>query len=40
MAFDIARVGALDELDVPGYEARIRRIREIIADRQRFVELQ
>ena len=40
MALDIAKVRALDELDVPGYEARVQKVRDIIADRQRFVEVQ
>jgi hypothetical protein len=40
MAFDIAKVRALDELDVPTYDARVRKIRDTIADRQRFIEVQ
>lgn len=40
MALDITQVRALDELDVPAYDARVRKLREIIADRQRFTELQ
>lgn len=39
LAQDLAAVGALDELDGPGYEARVRKIKEIIADRQRFIEI-
>jgi hypothetical protein len=39
MASDIALVGVLDELDVPGYEARVRKIRDIIGERQRFIEI-
>lgn len=39
LAQDLAGVGALDELDGPGYEARVRKIKEIIADRQRFIEI-
>lgn len=40
MALDIAKVRALDELDVPGYDARVRKVKDIIADRQRFIEIQ
>ena len=36
---DLATAMALDEVDVPGYEARVRRIREIIGERQRFLEI-
>jgi hypothetical protein len=39
LARDLDQVGALDELDVPGYEARVRRIREIIGERQRYIEI-
>jgi hypothetical protein len=40
MAHDITKVRALDELDVPAYDARVRKLRDIITDRQRFTELQ
>ncbi len=39
MARDIALVAVLDELDVPGYEARVHKIRDIIGERQRFIEI-
>ena len=39
LASDLARVTALEDLDVPALEARVRGIREIIADRQRFIEI-
>jgi hypothetical protein len=39
MARDLALVAALDELDVPGYEARVRKIREITGERQRYIEI-
>lgn len=39
MARDLSAVAALDELDVPGYEARVRRMREIVGDRQRYIEI-
>jgi hypothetical protein len=39
MARDLDLVTALDELDVPDYEARVRKIREIVGERQRFIEI-
>jgi hypothetical protein len=39
MARDMSQVAVLDQIDVPGFEARIRRIREIIGERQRFIEI-
>ena len=30
---------ALDEIDVPAQEARLRKIREVIADRRRYLEI-
>jgi hypothetical protein len=39
LARDLAAVMALNEIDVPGYEARVRKIREIIGERQRFIEI-
>jgi hypothetical protein len=39
MATEMARVAALDQLDVPAFEARVRAVREIIGERQRFVEI-
>jgi hypothetical protein len=40
MALDLAKVSMLDELEVPACEARLRRIKEIVADRQRYIEVQ
>jgi hypothetical protein len=39
LARDLDLVSALDELDLPSYEARVRKIREIIGERQRFIEI-
>lgn len=39
LAHDLAQVAGLDGLDVPAFEARVRRIREIIGERQRFIEI-
>ncbi len=39
LARDLDLVSALDELDVSSYEARVRKIKEIIAERQRFIEI-
>lgn len=39
LARDLAAVSVLSEIDVAAYEARMRRIREIIGDRQRFIEI-
>jgi len=39
LARDLAAVAALNLVDVPGYEARVRKIREIIGERQRFIEI-
>jgi hypothetical protein len=39
LASDLSGVMALDELDVPGYELRVRRIRSVVADRQHFLEV-
>jgi hypothetical protein len=39
LARDLDRVAALDELDLAAVEARVRRIREIAGDRQRFIEI-
>ena len=33
------RCAALDELDVPAVEARVRTIREVIGERQRYIEI-
>ena len=39
LARDLARIGALDELEVPVYEARVRTIRDLAGERQRFIEI-
>ncbi|HXP21159.1 MAG TPA: hypothetical protein VN840_16065 [Streptosporangiaceae bacterium] len=39
MARDLALVEVLDQLDVVAYEGRVRKIREIIGERQRFIEI-
>jgi hypothetical protein len=39
LASDLGRLIGLDELDVPAYEARLRKIRDIIGERQRFIEI-
>lgn len=39
MARDMVLVVALDELDVPAYEARVRKIKDIVGERQRFIEI-
>jgi hypothetical protein len=39
LARDLGEVGELDQIDVAGVEARVRRIREIVADRQRYLEI-
>jgi hypothetical protein len=36
---DVQRASALDEVDVPGEEARLRKLREVMADRQRYTEI-
>jgi hypothetical protein len=39
LARDLDRVAELDEIDVVGVEARVRKIREIIGERQRYLEI-
>ncbi|HEX9623321.1 MAG TPA: hypothetical protein VEM58_16600 [Streptosporangiaceae bacterium] len=39
LARDLSAVTALNEIDIGGHEARVRRIREIIGERQRFIEI-
>jgi hypothetical protein len=39
LAADVQRVTALDELDVTSLDARLRKLREVMADRQRYVEI-
>jgi hypothetical protein len=36
---DLAAVSALDEVNVPACEARLRTIRTVITDRQRYIEI-
>jgi hypothetical protein len=39
LARDLDLVSVLDEVDVPAYEARVRKIRDLVGDRQRFIEI-
>jgi hypothetical protein len=39
LAEDLDRVAQLDEIDVAGVEDRVRKIREIIGERQRYLEI-
>lgn len=39
LAAEVQRVPELDQLDVPAQEARLRKLREVMADRQRYVEI-
>jgi hypothetical protein len=39
LAADVQRVLALDELDVAALDARLRKLREVMADRQRYIEI-
>ena len=39
LAAGVARAVALDELDVPAAEARLRTLRETMSDRQRYTEI-
>jgi hypothetical protein len=39
LADDLDRAGVLDEIDMAAQEARLRRIREVIADRRRYLEV-
>jgi hypothetical protein len=39
MAADVQRVAELDELDVTAQDTRLRRIREVMTDRQRYIEI-
>jgi hypothetical protein len=36
---DLADVFALDEVDAAAVEARLRKIREVVSDRQKYVEI-
>jgi hypothetical protein len=36
---ELGSVAVLDEIDVPAAEARLRSIREVIADRRRYAEI-
>lgn len=40
LASDVASVAALDELDIPALQGRVRGISQIVGDRQRFLEIQ
>jgi hypothetical protein len=39
LSTEVGAVYALDELDIPGYEARLRKIRETIGERKRYLEI-
>lgn len=39
LAEDLAAVAALDDLDIGRYEARVRKVRQIVGERQRFIEI-
>ncbi len=39
LARDLSAVAVLSGADVPAYEGRVRRIRDIIGERQRFIEI-
>lgn len=39
IARDLAEVAELDQIDVPACELRVRRIKDIIGERQRFLEI-
>ncbi len=39
LAADVQRVLSLDELDVTALDARLRKLREVMADRQRYIEI-
>lgn len=39
LAADVQRVLALDELDIAALEARLRKLREVMNDRQRYIEI-
>jgi len=39
LARDLGQVLALNQIDIPAVETRVRRIREIIGERQRFIEI-
>jgi hypothetical protein len=39
LAADVQRVTVLDELDVTSLDARLRKLREVMAERQRYVEI-
>ena len=39
LASDLDQVTELDEIDVSGIEARVRKIREIVGERQRYLEI-
>ena len=39
LAVEMTSVLELDAIDIPAVEARLRKIREVIADRQRYIEI-
>lgn len=40
LSSDLGRVMVLDEIDVPAVEARLGKIRDVMGDRQRYLEIQ
>jgi hypothetical protein len=39
LSHDLGSVAVLDEIDLPAADARLRRIREVITDRRRYLEI-
>jgi hypothetical protein len=39
LSHDLGSVAVLDEIDLPAQEVRLRRIREVIGDRRRYLEI-
>jgi hypothetical protein len=39
LSHDLGSVAVLDEIDLPALQARLRRIREVIGDRRRYLEI-
>jgi hypothetical protein len=40
LADDLRAAAVLDQIDVPAQEAQLRKIREVIAERRRYLEIQ
>jgi len=39
LSHDLGSVAVLDEIDLPAFEARLRRIRGVIGERRRYLEI-